>query len=48
MLRLTMGGPTGIGGTALDAGFVNIDLAYLFNDESFHNETVMLSFGFDF
>ena len=23
MLRLTMGGPTGIGGTALDAGFVN-------------------------
>ena len=38
---ITMGG-------GIDAGFVNIDLAYLFNKESFHNETIMISFGFDF
>jgi hypothetical protein len=35
-------------GGGIDIGFINIDLAYLFNEESFHNETVMLSFGFDF
>ena len=28
--------------------FINIDLAYLINKDSFHNETLMLSFGFDF
>ena len=38
---ITMGG-------GIDAGFINIDLAYLFNKESFHNETIMISFGFDF
>ncbi len=35
-------------GGGVDVGFINIDLAYLINEESFHNETVMLSFGFDF
>jgi|TARA_R100000951_G_scaffold56027_1_gene47079 hypothetical protein len=35
-------------GGGIDTGFINIDLAYLFNEESFHNETLMLSFGFDF
>ena len=35
-------------GGGIDTGFINIDLAYLFNEESFHNETLMFSFGFNF
>ena len=35
-------------GGGIDVGSINIDLAYLFNEESFHNETLMFSFGFNF
>jgi hypothetical protein len=34
------------GGLMLES--ISIDLAYLINENSFHNETVMLSFGFNF
>ena len=37
---LTLGG-------GIDAGIVDISLAYYYNTDSFHNETLMLSFGFD-
>ena len=37
---LTLGG-------GIDAGIVDISLAYYYNTDSFHNETIMLSFGFD-
>ena len=34
-------------GGGIDAGIVDISLAYYYNTDSFHNETIMLSFGFD-
>ena len=34
-------------GGSIDAGIVDLSLAYYYNTESFHNETIMLSFGFD-
>jgi len=37
---LTLGG-------SIDAGIVDLSLAYYYNTDSFHNETIMLSFGFD-
>ena len=37
---LTLGG-------SIDAGIVDVSLAYYYNTDSFHNETIMLSFGFD-
>ena len=37
---LTLGG-------GIDAGIVDISLAYYYNTDSFHNETLMISFGFD-
>ena len=37
---LTLGG-------SIDAGIVDISLAYYYNTDSFHNETLMISFGFD-
>jgi hypothetical protein len=35
-------------GGGINTNVVDISLAYLYNTESFHNETLMLSFGFDF
>ena len=37
---LTLGG-------SIDAGIVDLSLAYYYNTDSFHNETLMISFGFD-
>ena len=37
---LTLGG-------SIDAGIVDLSLAYYYNTDSFHNETIILSFGFD-
>ena len=37
---LTLGG-------SIDAGIVDVSLAYYYNTDSFHNETLMISFGFD-
>ena len=37
---LTLGG-------SIDAGIVDLALAYYYNTDSFHNETLMISFGFD-
>ena len=37
---LTLGG-------SIDAGIVDVSLAYYYNTDSFHNDTIMLSFGFD-
>ena len=34
-------------GGGIDAGIVDISLAYYYNTDSFHNETLMISFGFD-
>ena len=34
-------------GGSIDAGIVDLSLAYYYNTDSFHNETIMLSFGFD-
>jgi len=34
-------------GGGIDAGVVDISLAYYYNTDSFHNETLMISFGFD-
>ena len=31
----------------IDAGIVDISLAYYYNTDSFHNETLMISFGLD-
>jgi hypothetical protein len=35
-------------GAGIKTSSISIDLAYLFNEESFHNETLMFSFGFNF
>ena len=35
-------------GGSIDAGIVDLSLAYYYNTDSFHNETLMISFGFDF
>ena len=37
---LTLGG-------SIDAGIVDLSLAYYYNTDSFHDETLMISFGFD-
>ena len=37
---LTLGG-------SIDAGIVDLSLAYYYNTDSFHNETLLISFGFD-
>ena len=37
---LTLGG-------GINAGIVDLSLAYYYNTDSFHNETLMISFGFD-
>ena len=34
-------------GGSIDAGIVDLSLAYYYNTDSFHNETLMISFGFD-
>ena len=34
-------------GGGIDTNIVDISLAYYYNTDSFHNETIMLSFGFD-
>jgi hypothetical protein len=34
-------------GGGINAGIVDISLAYYYNTDSFHNETLMISFGFD-
>ena len=34
-------------GGSIDAGIVDLSLAYYYNTDSFHNETLMVSFGFD-
>ena len=34
-------------GGSIDAGLVDLSIAYYYNTESFHNETLMISFGFD-
>ena len=34
-------------GGGIDAGIVDISLAYYYNTDSFFNETLMISFGFD-
>ena len=39
--------PFTIGG-GINAGMVDLSLAYYYNTDSFHNETLMISFGFNF
>ena len=34
-------------GGSIDAGIVDLSLAYYYNTDSFHNETLLISFGFD-
>ena len=34
-------------GGSIDAGIVDLSLAYYYNTDSFHDETLMISFGFD-
>ncbi len=34
-------------GGSIDAGIVDLSLSYYYNTDSFHNETLMISFGFD-
>ena len=34
-------------GGGIDTNIVDISLAYYYNTDSFHNETLMISFGFD-
>ena len=34
-------------GGSIDAGIVDLSLAYYYNTNSFHNETLLISFGFD-
>jgi len=34
-------------GGGIKTDYINIDVAYLFNNDSVHNQTLMLSFGFD-
>ena len=35
-------------GGGINAGIVDLSLAYYYNTDSFHNETLMISFGFNF
>ena len=35
-------------GGGINAGMVDLSLAYYYNTDSFHNETLMISFGFNF